>query len=430
MGSEKRADQASDFLSNWLMDMVLPAWAGGWLRLEVTGETGVRQSRWVRWWNGLWNSARVAALPGAWCPHGGGLYSVLMKDSRILSSFQELPAAPTPPRQVPMPDAAGAPSRVFDTCQVGVVLRAVLFVQTVVAVVALFGASTWWDWLLQLALLTGAVLPAVLLWLLVVCALKRWLERLPRPAQWAVGVALGALSGLYGCGLLGWLGLVQPAPWLGSAAAGALVAGVLVAALVWRHKARAPAATAARLAELQARIRPHFLFNTLNTAIALVRDDPAQAENLLEDLSELFRHALADTQEAVPLRQELQLAERYLAIEQLRFGERLKVQWSVDEAASTARLPPLILQPLVENAVKHGVEPSPEGAVVRISTQRRGSVVVIKVTNTVPAGSGRRGHGLALNNVRQRLTLLHDVQGRFQSGLVKGVFQVRLEIPV
>lgn len=383
-----------------------------------------------------WAGAGAAKRGGACRPQCGACaaastaYSVLMKDSRILSSFQELSPAQTPPRSAQMPDLGHARDGVFDTCQVGVVLRAVLFVQAIAAVVALFFASALWDWLLQMALFTGAALPATLLWLLMVCGLKRPLQRASRSTQGLVGAALGALSGLYGCGLLVWMGLLHPAPWLGAAAAGSLVAGVLVAGLVWRSKARTPAGTAAQLAELQARIRPHFLFNTLNTAIALVRDDPAQAENLLEDLSELFRHALADTQEAVPLRQELQLAERYLAIEQLRFGERLKVQWSVDEAASSARLPPLILQPLVENAVKHGVEPSPEGAVVRISTQRRGSVVVIKVTNTVPAGSGRRGHGLALNNVRQRLTLLHDVQGRFQSGLVKGVFQVRLEIPV
>jgi two-component system, LytTR family, sensor histidine kinase AlgZ len=172
------------------------------------------------------------------------------------------------------------------------------------------------------------------------------------------------------------------------------------------------------------------LFNTLNSAIALVRAEPAQAEALLEDLSELFRHALSDTQEAVPLRQELALAEHYLAIERVRFGERLQVVWQLDAEASEARLPPLILQPLVENAVKHGVEPSPRGAVVRISTERRGASVVIKVTNTVPAGSGARGNGVALDNVRQRLALLHDVEGRFKSALVDGVFQVRLEIPM
>ena len=281
-----------------------------------------------------------------------------------------------------------------------------------------------------MAILTGAALPAVLAWLLTVCGLKRQLGLLPMPGQWVAATALGAISGLYGCGLLVLMGLADLAPWVASAAAGALVSAVLVAALMWRAKARTPAGTTARLAELQARIRPHFLFNTLNSAIALVREEPAKAESLLEDLSELFRHALADPKEAVPLWQELELAEHYLGIEQVRFGERLKVEWSVDESASKAKLPPLILQPLVENAVKHGVEPSPTGAIVRISTQRRGSVVVIKVTNTVPAGSGRPGNGLALDNVRQRLTLLHDVEGRFQSALVNGVFQVRLEIPV
>lgn len=328
-----------------------------------------------------------------------------------------------------MPELVRSRELVFDTCKVGVVMRAVLFVQAVVAVAALFGAQSWWNWITQMAMFTGAAVPATLVWLLAVCALKQPLGRMPMPAQWVAGSVLGALAALYGCGLLSWMGLVNPAPWLASAAAGALLAAVLVAALVWRAKARAPAGTTAQLAELQARIRPHFLFNTLNTAIALVREEPAKAENLLEDLSELFRHALADTKEAVPLWQELELAEHYLAIEQVRFGERLKVEWSVDESASKARLPPLILQPLVENAVKHGVEPSPDGAIVRISTKRRGSVVVVKVTNTVPAGSGRRGHGLALDNVRQRLTLLHDVEGRFQSAMVNGVFQVRLEIP-
>jgi len=310
------------------------------------------------------------------------------------------------------------------------VLRAVLFVQAIVAVAAIFGASSPVGWITQMAVLTGAALPAVLAWLLCVCALKRRLGRMPVRAQWIAGVGLGVLAGLYGCALLVLMGLAEAAPWVGSGAAGALVSAVLVGALVWRAKARMPAGTTARLAELQARIRPHFLFNTLNSAIALVREEPAKAENLLEDLSELFRHALADAQEAVPLSQELELAEHYLAIEQVRFGDRLKVEWSVDDSASRAKLPPLILQPLVENAVKHGVEPSPSGAVVRISTQRRGSLVVIKVTNTVPAGSGRRGNGLALDNVRQRLALLHDVQGRFQSALVNGVFQVRLEIPV
>ncbi|UUZ63050.1 histidine kinase [Polaromonas sp. P1-6] len=317
----------------------------------------------------------------------------------------------------------------FDACHVGVVLRAVLFVEAVVGVGAMFGAGEVVDWLLRFSLLTGGVLPATLAWLIAACALKGYLSRLQPSLQWLAGIALGVAAGLYGCGMLALMGLLQPAPWWASAAAGALLSAMVLAGLFWRAKARTPAATTARLAELQSWIRPHFLFNTLNSAIALVRAEPAKAEAVLEDLSELFRHALADPAESVTLGQEIALAQRYLAIEQVRFGERLQVQWSLDASASQAKLPPLLLQPLVENAVKHGVEPSASGAQLKISTLKRGSMVVIKVTNSTPAGAGERGHGLALANVRERLHLLHDVQAQFRVVFKDGIFQVRLEVP-
>jgi two-component system, LytTR family, sensor histidine kinase AlgZ len=345
-----------------------------------------------------------------------------MKDSQILSAFHELaPEAPPPPVQR-LP--------VFDACRVGVALRAVLFVETVVAVGAMYGAYSFPDWLTRLSLLTGAALPATVFWLVAACGLKRPLARLPERAQYTAGVLLGALSGVYGCGMMTLAGLLLPAPWLASAFTGALLSAALVAALALRARGRTPAATAARLTELQSRIRPHFLFNTLNSAIALVRAEPARAEALLEDLSDLFRHALVDQGESVTLAEEITLAQRYLDIEQARFGERLRVEWSLDPQADAAQLPPLLLQPLVENAVLHGVEPSPNGAQIRISTQRRGSTVVIKVTNTVPNGQGAHGHGVALGNVRDRLSLLHDVQGRFQTILKDGIYQVRIEVPV
>ena len=328
-----------------------------------------------------------------------------------------------------LPSAVPARANMFDACHVGVVLRAVLFVEAVVGVSAMFVASQPFDWFLRFSLLTGGVLPATLAWLIAACALKRRLMRLRLAWQWLAGISLGAVAGLYGCGLLGFMGLLQPAPWFASAAAGALLSGMLLAGLFWRARARTPAATAARLAELQSRIRPHFLFNTLNSAIALVRAEPLKAEAVLEDLSELFRSALADPTESVTLGQEIVLAQRYLAIEEIRFGERLQISWNLDASAAQARLPPLLLQPLVENAIKHGVEPSAAGAQVKISTERRGSTVVVKVSNTTPAGVGERGNGLALGNVRERLLLLHDVQARFQTVHQDGVFQVRLELP-
>lgn len=344
-----------------------------------------------------------------------------MKDSQILSTFHELEAPSAAP--------AAQPQFIFDACQVGVALRAVLFVEAVMGAGAMFGASNFVEWLARVSLLTGAALPATVLWLVVACFTKSHLARLPQRAQYAAGVTLGALSGLYGCGLFSLTGLLMPVPWLASAVAGALFAAVLVAGLALRERGKTPAATAARLTELQSRIRPHFLFNTLNSAIALVRAEPARAEALLEDLSELFRHALVDHGEAVTLAEEIALAQRYMDIEQVRFGDRLRVEWSLDPLADTARLPPLLLQPLVENAVRHGVEPSPSGAQIKISTQRRGSTVVLKVTNTVPAGQGEQGHGVALDNVRDRLRLLHDVQCRFQTVLKNGLYQVRIEVP-
>lgn len=353
-----------------------------------------------------------------------------MRNPAILSAPPSTPA-----RKLARGPARGVPGGLFDACQIGVVLRTVLLVEAVVGVATLFVARSPAEWLVLSATVTGGALPATLLWLVLACALKKMLARLPRPGQYAAGAALGAMAALYGCALLWLTGVVAAAPWIASAAAGAMFAGLIMAGLVLRARGRTPAATTARLEELQARIRPHFLFNTLNTAIALVREEPAKAEAMLEDLAELFRRALADPDQAVTLADEIALAERYLAIEQVRFGERLAIRWDLDPAASAARLPALLLQPLVENAVKHGVEPSPEGAQLRIRTERRGALAVIEVTNSLPPLRWAeqplpRGHGIALANVRDRLRLLHDVQAQFSAGLEQKNYRVRIVVPL
>jgi two-component system sensor histidine kinase AlgZ len=359
-----------------------------------------------------------------------------MRNPSILSGTPPPQAAA--PASAPPQAGARAPARgvpvVIDACQIGVVLRAVLFVEAVVAVTTLFLASSLPEWLQLAATVTGGALPATLLWLLGTCALKKPIARLPRQAQYVAGASLGSVAALYGCGLLRLTGVVGTAPWLASALAGAMFAGLMMAALVLRARGTTPAATTARLTELQSRIRPHFLFNTLNSAIALVREEPAKAESLLEDLSELFRQALADPGESVTLADEIALAERYLAIEQVRFGDRMHVRWDIDPDANAARLPPLLLQPLVENAVKHGVEPSPEGGKLRIRTERRGSMVLIEVINSLPPLRWAeqplaRGHGIALANVRDRLRLLHDVRAQFSAGMDQQHYRVRLAIP-
>ncbi|MDD2712685.1 MAG: histidine kinase [Simplicispira sp.] len=354
-----------------------------------------------------------------------------MQNPQILST-----PPPEPETGPAKPSVQGKVRRalVFDACEVGVVLRAVLFVEVVLGVGAMYGASTLADWLARLALLTGGALPATLVWLIAACSMKTLLQRLGTRGQLAAGVALGALAGAYACAMLALAGVLAQPPWLASSASGALLAAALVAALVLRARGRTPAATTARLTELQSRIRPHFLFNTLNSAIALVRAEPAQAEALLEDLSDLFRHALIEQGEAVTLAEEIQLAQRYLHIEQVRFGTRLQVQWQLDPRAEGARLPPLLLQPLVENAVKHGVEPCPEGGKLRVQTQLRGRRVLVCITNTLPsqpphATAAPQGHGIALANVRARLALLHDVQSEFSARVQDGLYQVRITLP-
>jgi two-component system sensor histidine kinase AlgZ len=339
------------------------------------------------------------------------------------TSFDPLTAAPLGVAQAP---------GVFDVCHVGVVLRAVLFVNVVVGIGALFAARGFPAWLGLATIGSAVALPGVLLWLLAACLLKAPLSALPLAAQWLAATSLGAASGVFGWGL-GWttgLDLFDTGHWLAPAFAGAAMAASIFQWLRLRAQARLPADTTAKLAELQSRIRPHFLFNTLNTALSLVRLDPARAEGVLEDLAELFRVALTDTGASVTLAEEVELAKRYLAIEQIRFGDRLQVSWELDADAGSARVPPLLLQPLVENAVRHGVEPAPEGGLIRVRTRIKLGRAVVSIVNTVPSEPSRPGSGIALRNVRDRLRLMHDVAAQFDTRLDRNVFRVQIVVPL
>ncbi|HET7794972.1 MAG TPA: histidine kinase [Rhizobacter sp.] len=321
----------------------------------------------------------------------------------------------------------------FDVCHVGVVLRALLFVHVTVAVGVAFAAADMGGWLTLVAVGASMALPGVLLWLVVACLLKRALAPLPPAGQWVAALGLGALSGGFGWGLqsVGGLGaLAGGVTWVGPVLAGAALAAALFYWLTLRARARLPADTTARLAELQSRIRPHFLFNTLNTAITLARLDPARTENLLEDLAELFRVALTDSGESVSLADEVALAQRYLAIEKVRFGERLQVSWELDEDAGVARVPPLLLQPLVENAVRHGVEPAADGGVIRIRTRIKRAHAVVSIVNTLPEQPSQPGNGIALRNVRERLRLMHDVAAQFETHRGDDFFRVQIVVPL
>ena len=353
--------------------------------------------------------------------------SVWSDTSHLSSILGFAPTLPAEAEVLPLFD----PERVFDVCHVGLVLRAVLGVQGFLALGQAVAAHDLSQWMQGMASGTVVTMSAVLLWLLLVCGGRRLLARMAEPWQWAVLMGLGAA-----CAWLGWglLNLASDDPSSGFRLAsvgicGAATAALLLAWLKLRERSQRPADALAKLVELQSRIRPHFLFNTLNSAIALVRVDPQRAEGVLEDLSELFRVALADATAAVTLAEEVELARRYLAIEQIRFGSRLRIHWAIDPATSQARVPPLLLQPLVENAVRHGVEPNDEGGDVEVSTLRRGTEIEIRVVNSVGLPARTSGHGLALRNVRQRLRLMHDVAARFDVHSEPQRFTIRIILP-
>jgi two-component system sensor histidine kinase AlgZ len=320
----------------------------------------------------------------------------------------------------------------FDLCRPALVLRVLLFLQFAVALAALPLALGWTDAAARAAVLAFAALAGGLLWLPAVCALRGWLLRQRRGLRDSVLAALGGGAAAVVWALLAVPGLLpaRAGAGLGSAAAGAALALLVWRWLGLRAAAAQPEEASARLAELQSRIRPHFLFNTLNTALALVQLDPHKAETVLEDLAQLFHAALAESGSAVTLDDEIDLAQRYLAIEQLRFGDRLQLVWDLDPAAAQASLPPLVLQPLVENAVRHGIEPALAGGRIVISTKASRGMAVVVVTNTLPEVPGRAGNGMALANVAERLRLLHDVAATLHTGPEHGLYNARIEVPL
>ena len=203
----------------------------------------------------------------------------------------------------------------FDMCNAGVVLRAVLLVVVSVLTTSLFVPmeyAGWKGWALHAGLGLACAQPGALLWLMLVCVTKQWLARQSRLAQWLWCIVLGMGCGLFSGALLASVRDVPWNVWAGCVLAGGLLAAVLVSLLMLRWQLQAPGNVQAQLAELQARIRPHFLFNALNSAIALVRTDPARAEAVLENLGDLFRQMLQDVRHASTLGDELELAKRYL----------------------------------------------------------------------------------------------------------------------
>lgn len=187
-----------------------------------------------------------------------------------------------------------------------------------------------------------------------------------------------------------------------------------------------------RIEALQARIRPHFLFNSMNTIAALTRSDPARAEEAVEDLADLFRATLRDSHSPLRLKEELELTRIYQRIEVLRLGERLAVTWDVAELPMRAFVPGLTVQPLLENAIYHGIEALEHGGTVVVSGRVVDGEIEIAVTNPVAerrAPSERPGNRLALDNIRQRLALAYGVRGSLTVEQQPDQYRVTVRFP-
>ncbi len=196
------------------------------------------------------------------------------------------------------------------------------------------------------------------------------------------------------------------------------------------HRAYSPAVTEARLQALQARIRPHFLFNSLNAVLSLIRDQPKQAETALEDMADLFRVLMAENRELVPITQEIALCRQYLALEKLRLDERLNVEWLIDEVPPDILIPPLLLQPLIENAVYHGIEPSASGGTITIQVYTKQNEVHLLLKNPYTVHSRHHnGNNMALKNIKERLTLHFDLEASLKSKQVGDTYQVHITLP-
>jgi two-component system sensor histidine kinase AlgZ len=222
----------------------------------------------------------------------------------------------------------------------------------------------------------------------------------------------------------------DPPPLGAALALAALVAAGLLGYLRLLAKAYSPALVEARLQALQARIRPHFLFNSLNAVLSLIRRDPKRAERALEDLADVFRTLMSEPRQFVRLADEISLLERYAGIEQLRLGERLRITWELDTAPTDALLPPLVLQPLLENAVFHGVEPGTGAGEVLVRIERRGDRVLARIENPYVADQQRRvGNRMALENIRERLALFFDAEARMDTRAEGGRYRVEIDMP-
>ena len=324
--------------------------------------------------------------------------------------------------------------RLPDFRNAGVILRSLLGVNLLALVAALVQSQGLSDCIQRYAELALWVQPLLLSNLCFLALFENRLRRMPVWLGKAMVVVLAFVSALSLFQLWSFVSFAQGG-WQQPLRAG-LLAGLAAASMLsyfaLRVSALSPALVEARLQSLTARIRPHFLFNSLNAVVSLIRSDPGRAESALVELAELFRAQVLDHRKLIPLSDEIALCRQYLDLEKLRLGERLHVEWQEDGLPISTEVPPLMLQPLLENAIYHGIEPCAERGTIHIRLLRRADELHVHLSNPCSGGGEhQRGSHMAIDNIRERLALYYDLEARLDTGeimLADGRHEYRVHI--
>ncbi len=310
---------------------------------------------------------------------------------------------------------------------IGVILRIILVVNALAVLtvaVRVDSLDAIWQGLLHIA---GLIELPMFVAVLMLYLLQPMLGRMSARDVWFGVVLAGLFAGVLSHPAAGAPAGIQQWRWM----AWSLVASLVVVFYFdYRGRLFSPALAEARLHALTARIRPHFLFNSLNGVLGVMREDPRRAEIALEELAEMIRVLMKEHKELVPLDSEIELCERYLDLERLRLGDRLQVEWDLENRPLQALVPPLLLQPLLENAVYHGIEPSSTPGRIHVRVARRSNEVLIEVNNPiVDTPREQRGNRMAQANIRERLGLFFDIEADMSIDRRGGRYSVSIRFP-
>ncbi len=330
-----------------------------------------------------------------------------------------------------------------DFCAAGSVLVTLLVAELVAILLTLAAHTLPGAFLTELAKMSMYVLWLALLSAAVLCRVRPWVEKMnPVPAFVSIFVMLEILCLLLAEATFRVTTTFGAATVISdshnmflfrtfaiSSIVIALAMRYLYIASEWRRSIVLEAQ--ARISALQALIRPHFLFNSMNTIASLTRSNPARAEEAVEDLADLLRANLGGPKDHTTLKEELEVAAIYQRIEKLRLGDRLRVRWDIENLPMRAVIPSLTIQPLLENAIYHGIEMLPEGGEVIVDGSRIGDQLNIRISNPVSRKTENRkaGNQMALANIRQRFELAYGKRATVIIDEKDDVFSVQIIFP-